>query len=159
MLKHACWALLSPSIWLDLSYRDNPSTCQDSVTSANPFHTIQTAYLIDDSYVKTLPCELLPTFWNPPERQLLVGTTLAPAVTSKLKSLELEYDQLCSSVAKTRWYQLVQDHIDLDDWMQVDAMFRSRALDFYGSCMIPGMDLASHAAGDSTNAFYDRADE
>ncbi|KAK4634138.1 SET domain-containing protein 8 [Fulvia fulva] len=110
-------------------------------------------------YVKTLPCELLPTFWNPPERQLLVGTTLAPAVTSKLKSLELEYDQLCSSVAKTRWYQLVQDHIDLDDWMQVDAMFRSRALDFYGSCMIPGMDLASHAAGDSTNAFYDRADD
>lgn len=37
-------------------------------------------------------------------------------------------------------------------------MFRSRALDFYGSCMIPGMDLASHAPHDRTNAFYDRAD-
>ncbi|EME48806.1 hypothetical protein DOTSEDRAFT_67754 [Dothistroma septosporum NZE10] len=102
---------------------------------------------------------MLSTFWSPSELQLLVGTTLAPAVTSKLKSLQREYNQLCASAARTRWYRFVQEHIALDDWMQVDAMFRSRALDFYGSCMIPGMDLASHAAGDKTNAFYDRADD
>ncbi|CAK4032491.1 Hypothetical predicted protein [Lecanosticta acicola] len=107
-------------------------------------------------YVKTLPCEILPTFWTSEELQLLVGTTLAPAVSSKLKSLQREYDLLYSSAANTRWFKLVEPFLDLDDWMQVDAMFRSRALDFYGSCMIPGMDLASHAAGDRTSAFYDR---
>ncbi|KAK4506822.1 hypothetical protein PRZ48_000555 [Zasmidium cellare] len=109
-------------------------------------------------YVKTLPCELLPTFWTPAELQLLVGTTLAPAVSSKLKSLRREYDLLCERAANTRWFQIVESILDFDDWLQVDAMFRSRALDFYGSCMIPGMDLASHAAGERTNAFYDRAD-
>ncbi|KAF2171196.1 hypothetical protein M409DRAFT_63568 [Zasmidium cellare ATCC 36951] len=109
-------------------------------------------------YVKTLPCELLPTFWTPAELQLLVGTTLAPAVSSKLKSLRREYDLLCEKVAYTRWFQIVESLLDFDDWLQVDAMFRSRALDFYGSCMIPGMDLASHGAGERTNAFYDRAD-
>lgn len=108
------------------------------------------------SYVKTLPCELLPTFWAAEELQLLIGTTLAPAVSSKRRSLRREYDLLCSSAANTRWFRIVQPHLDMDDWMQVDAMFRSRALDFHGNCMIPGMDLASHAAGKGTNAFYDR---
>lgn len=111
-----------------------------------------------NSYVKTLPCELLPTFWSAEELRLLVGTTLAPAVSSKLKSLRREYDLLCESSVNTRWYSIVEPFLDFDDWLQVDAMFRSRALDFYGSCMIPGMDLASHAAGDRTNAFYDRTD-
>ncbi|KAI5369992.1 hypothetical protein Slin15195_G008700 [Septoria linicola] len=109
-------------------------------------------------YVKSLPVELLPTFWTPSELQLLVGTTLAPAVSSKLKSLRREYDILCESAARTRWLNLASNHISFDDWLQVDAMFRSRALDFYGSCMIPGMDLASHASHDRTNAFHDRAD-
>lgn len=53
---------------------------------------------------------------------------------------------------------MVQSYLELDDWMQVDAMFRSRALDFLGNCMIPGIDLSSHAAGEATNAFYDRRD-
>lgn len=109
-------------------------------------------------YVKSLPCELLPTFWSPSELQLLVGTTLAPAISAKLKSLHREYDLLCDSAASTRWYKIASLHISFDDWLHVDAMFRSRALDFYGSCMIPGMDLASHAAHERTNAFYDRAE-
>lgn len=109
------------------------------------------------SYVKTLPCEHLPTFWTPDELSLLAGTTLAPAISAKLKSLRREYDLLCSSTG-TRWYKIVQQHISFDDWLQVDAFFRSRALDFHGSCMIPGMDLASHAAGEDTNTFYDRQD-
>ncbi|SMY19854.1 unnamed protein product [Zymoseptoria tritici ST99CH_1A5] len=108
-------------------------------------------------YVKTLPCEHLPTFWTPDELSLLAGTTLAPAISAKLKSLRREYDLLCSSTG-TRWYKIVQQHISFDDWLQVDAFFRSRALDFHGSCMIPGMDLASHAAGEDTNTFYDRQD-
>ena len=106
--------------------------------------------------MKTLPCESLPIFWSLEELHLLVGTTLAPAVSSKLKSLRREFDLLCKSTAETRWFQIVGPHLDFDDWMQVDAMFRSRALDFCGSCMIPGMDIASHAANEKTNAYYDR---
>lgn len=115
-------------------------------------------WLTHISYVKSLPSELLPTFWTPHELQLLIGTTLAPAVSSKLKSLRREYDLLCEAATNTRWYTIVSPHLSFDDWLQVDAMFRSRALDFYGSCMIPGMDLASHAAHERTNAFYDRGD-
>lgn len=115
--------------------------------------------LMSSSYVKTIPCERLPTFWTMEERQLLVGTTLAPAITSKLKSLQREYDLLRTSASTTRWYSIVASHIDFDDWLQVDAMFRSRALDFHGSCMIPGIDLASHAARERTNAFYEKDEE
>lgn len=89
-------------------------------------------------YVKTLPCEMLPTFWSAAELHLLEGTTLAPAVSSKMNRLRKEYDQLCAMVTSTKWFRLVQVHLDFDDWMQVDAMFRSRALEFHGSCMIPG---------------------
>ncbi|KXT14600.1 hypothetical protein AC579_3680 [Pseudocercospora musae] len=111
-----------------------------------------------DDFGRTLPCELLPIFWSPEELQLLVGTTLAPAVSAKLKSLRREYDLVCESAARTRWYSLVEGLLSFEDWKHVDSMFRSRALDFYGSCMIPGMDLASHAAGDGTIARYDRED-
>ncbi|KAF1821124.1 SET domain-containing protein [Dissoconium aciculare CBS 342.82] len=110
-------------------------------------------------YVKTLPCEMLPTFWNAEELHLLDGTTLAPAVSSKMIRLHKEYDELCAMAANTKWFRLVQTHLDFDDWMQVDAMFRSRALEFHGSCMIPGMDLASHAPGEATNVTYDKTED
>lgn len=108
--------------------------------------------------MKSLPLEDLPTFWTPSELQLLIGTTLAPAVSSKLKSLRREYDGLCMSAANTRWYGLVQDHIDFDDWLQVDSMYRSRALDFpeIGHCMVPCVDLANHASGEDTIAIYEK---
>lgn len=110
------------------------------------------------SYVKSLPLEDLPTFWSPDELQLLIGTTLAPAVSSKVKSLRREYDRLCSSAATTRWYGIVQEHLDFDDWLQVDCMYRSRALDFpeIGHCMVPGVDLANHSAGEETVAIYEK---
>ena len=102
--------------------------------------------------------EQLPTFWTPLELQLLVGTTLAPAMSAKLKSLRREYDHLCSSAAHTRWYQIVQDYIEFDDWLQVDAVYRSRALDFpqIGHCMVPCIDLANHASGEATIAVYEK---
>lgn len=102
--------------------------------------------------------ENLPTFWTVDEHQLLIGTTLAPAVSSKLKSLHREYDHLCQSTSQTRWYEIVQDHLDFDDWLQVDAMYRSRALDFpaIGHCMVPCIDLANHTAGERTTAMYEK---
>ncbi|KAK5136555.1 hypothetical protein LTR08_002899 [Meristemomyces frigidus] len=109
-------------------------------------------------YVKSLPLELLPTFWTAHELHLLVGTTLAPAVTSKLTSLRREYDHLCSSASLTRWHRIAQPHLTFTDWLHLDAMYRSRALDFpgIGHCMVPALDLANHAAGAATNAIYDK---
>ena len=113
------------------------------------------------SYVKSLPCELLPTFWTVPEQELLLGTTLAPAVSAKLKSLLREYDLLCEKAQHTRWYSIAKDTLDFDDWLQVDAMYRSRALDFpnIGHCMVPCIDLANHAAGENTDAIYEKGED
>lgn len=110
------------------------------------------------SYVKSLPLEDLPTFWTPPELQLLIGTTLAPAVAYKHKSLRREFENLCASASATHWYTKVKDHLDLDDWLQVDSMYRSRALDFpnIGHCMVPSVDLANHAAGEDSIAIYEK---
>jgi len=104
---------------------------------------------------------VLPTFWTPDELHLLVGTTLAPAVSSKIKSLHREYDLLCTSAKQTRWYQLVQGQIAFEDWLQVDAMYRSRALDFpgIGHCMVPCIDLANHQSGEATIAMYEKDDD
>ncbi len=102
--------------------------------------------------------EMLPTFWTEPEVELLVGTTLAPAMSAKIKSLQREYDMLCSSGSNTRWFKAVGEHLEFDDWLQVDAMYRSRALDIpaLGHCMIPCVDLANHASGDATVALYEK---
>lgn len=108
--------------------------------------------------MKSLPLEDLPTFWTPSELQLLIGTTLAPAVAYKHKSLRREFDQLRSSASATHWYGIVKDHLDFDDWLHVDSMYRSRALDFphIGHCMVPGVDLANHAAGEDSIAIYEK---
>lgn len=110
------------------------------------------------SYVKSLPEEFLPTFWSDHELQLLTGTTLAPAVSAKLKSLQREYDLLCMAAAETSWYRSAGNIILLDDWYQVDAMYRSRALDYpeIGHCMVPCVDLANHASGEATGALYEK---
>lgn len=110
------------------------------------------------SYVKSLPLELLPTFWTPAELQLLIGTTLAPATGSKLKSLRREWDLVCESAENTRWYRIAGSHLDFDDWLQVDAMYRSRALDYpqIGHCMVPCVDLANHSPHEGTIAIYEK---
>ena len=43
------------------------------------------------------------------------------------------------------------------DWKHVDAMYRSRALDLPGTghSMVPCVDMANHASGDSTSALYE----
>ena len=111
-----------------------------------------------NSYVKALPLELLPTFWSPEELQLLVGTTLAPATASKLRSLRREWDLVCESAAHTRWHRICGSQLDFDDWLQVDAMYRSRALDYpqIGHCMVPCVDLANHVAHEGTIAIYEK---
>lgn len=47
--------------------------------------------------------------------------------------------------------------LSFDDWLQVDAMYRSRALEFpgIGDCMVPCVDMANHASGEGTIALYE----
>ncbi|KAI9709295.1 MAG: hypothetical protein M1820_003415 [Bogoriella megaspora] len=113
-------------------------------------------------YIKFLPEELLPTFWTDSERKLLIGTTLQPALEAKLKSLFREFDLIRSSTdqiswCKDIWWDEIDGLLDLDDWKQCDAMYRSRALEFpgIGDAMVPGIDMANHASGDDTAALYE----
>jgi len=122
--------------------------------------------LNDDSYVKFLPDELLPTFWTPEERELLVGTTLQPAVEAKLKSLGHEYERLRSATehidwCEKYWWDEYYGQLTFDDWKLVDAMYRSRALEFpgIGDSMVPCIDMANHASGDDTIALYEVDDQ
>ena len=113
-------------------------------------------------YIKFLPEELLPTFWHDSERQLLIGTTLRPALEAKMKSLYREFDFLRASTeqipwCRDLWWDELDGLIDYDDWKHCDAMYRSRALEFpgIGDAMVPGVDMANHASGGSTGALYE----
>lgn len=109
-----------------------------------------------------MPEELLPTFWTENERELLIGTTLKPAIEAKIKSLNKEFEQLRSATEPIKWcaeewWDEEDGHLSFDDWLQVDAMYRSRALEFpgIGDSMVPCVDMANHASGDATAALYE----
>jgi hypothetical protein len=113
-------------------------------------------------YIKFLPDELLPTFWDEEEKELLAGTTLQPAVRAKLNSLLREFETFRTATEKIDWcikYWWDEDMglLNFEDWMRVDAMYRSRALEFpgVGDCMVPCVDMANHASGDATAALYE----
>ncbi|PSN66292.1 SET domain-containing protein [Corynespora cassiicola Philippines] len=113
-------------------------------------------------YIKFLPDEPLPTFWSEEEQELLEGTTLRPAVRSKLNSLLREFETVRAgtesiSWCAKHWWDEDTGHVNFDDWMRVDAMYRSRALEFpgVGECMVPCVDMANHASGDATAALYE----
>jgi hypothetical protein len=113
-------------------------------------------------YIKYLPDELLPTFWSEEEQELLTGTTLQPAVRAKLSSLLREFELVRTATENIEWcakYWWDKDTglVNFDDWLCVDAMYRSRALEFpgVGDCMCPCVDMANHASGDATAALYE----
>ncbi|KAL1593473.1 hypothetical protein SLS59_009354 [Nothophoma quercina] len=113
-------------------------------------------------YIKYLPDELLPTFWSEEEQELLTGTTLQPAVRAKLNSLLREFETVRTATESIDWcakYWWDEDDgvVTFDDWLCVDAMYRSRALEFpgVGDCMCPCVDMANHASGDATAALYE----
>ncbi|OAL44570.1 SET domain-containing protein [Pyrenochaeta sp. DS3sAY3a] len=119
-----------------------------------------------NEYIKFLPDELLPTFWTEEEQELLVGTTLRPAVRAKLNSLLREFELFRTSTESIgwcakHWWDEDTGLVTFDDWMRVDAMYRSRALEFPGAgdCMMPCVDMANHASGDATAALYETDDK
>lgn len=114
-------------------------------------------------YVKFLPLTVpLPTFWTESEREIITGTSLEAALSAKLNSLEREFALLKEKTSSIDWCQKCWWDADsgtlmFHDWKIVDAMYRSRALDLPGTgyAMVPCIDMANHASGDSTNALYE----
>ncbi|KAF2798294.1 SET domain-containing protein [Melanomma pulvis-pyrius CBS 109.77] len=113
-------------------------------------------------YIKFLPDELLPTFWTEQERDLLTGTTLRPAVRAKLSSLLREFEAVRTATESIgwcakHWWDEDDGQLTFEDWMRVDAIYRSRALEFpgVGDAMVPCVDMANHASGDTTAALYE----
>lgn len=97
---------------------------------------------------------------------MLRGTSLAPAIAAKMKSLEREFDSLRQQTASIPWcaeYWWDEDRgiLSPDDWKQVDAMYRSRALEFpgIGDSMVPCLDMANHASGELTAARYETSSD
>lgn len=105
----------------------------------------------------------MPTLWTKEERDLLVGTTLKPAVEAKLRSLLREFDILRERTkdiphcANNWWSTNHGTGLAFADWLQVDAMYRSRALEYpgIGDAMAPCIDMANHAANEDTIALYE----
>lgn len=113
-------------------------------------------------YIKYLPEEMLPTFWTDDERAMLTGTTLRPAVSAKHNALYREFEEFRTLTSKIKWcaecwWDDVDGLMTFDDWLQVDAMYRSRALEFpgFGDCMAPCIDMANHLSGNGTMAIYE----
>ena len=140
-------------IFLGLQLTNNAT--QGSIGVAGPF----------SEYVKFLPLNVaLPTYWNDSERVLLTGTSLEPALDAKLKSLDHEFSQLKEKTASIDWCQKYwwdpdsgTSTLTFRDWKDIDAIYRSRALDLPGTghAMVPCIDMANHSSGDSTSALYE----
>ena len=131
------------------------SPMSDRVGTSNPL----------TQYVQFLPRPvLLPTFWNDFERSCIAGTSLDVALSSKLRSLDKEFTRLREATAsidwcQKHWWSAENGSLIFEDWKEIDAMYRSRALDLPGTghAMVPCIDMANHASGDSTVALYDTA--
>ncbi|KAI5305430.1 hypothetical protein KEM56_004467 [Ascosphaera pollenicola] len=113
-------------------------------------------------YLRFLPASFtLPTTYRFEERELIQGTSLELALFTKLETIEWEFSKLMSSTANIEWCDRLwwgsTGHAMLDDWVLVDAIFRSRALDLPGTghSMVPCVDMANHASGDETVALYE----
>ena len=114
-------------------------------------------------YVKFLPLRVpLPTLWNERERAMITGTSLEAALSAKLNGLDREFSFLKEKTMSIDWCQKYWWDADngtltFNDWKTIDAIYRSRALDLPGTghSMVPCIDMANHASGDSTSALYE----
>lgn len=115
-------------------------------------------------YYRALPKQIpLPTFMAAEERRCLIGTSLYGALQSKMSSLEKEFEHLRKRTESVEWCQKAwwneeSGRLSFRDWLLVDAMYRSRALELPrdgGDAMVPVLDMANHAADDRYNARFD----
>lgn len=133
------------------------------LTNGATGHTIGVSNPFSE-YVKFLSLRgsQLPTFWNESERAIITGTSLEAALSAKLSSLDREFTLLkekTSSIdwCQQSWWSADNGILTFYDWKTVDAIYRSRALDLPGTghSMVPCIDMANHASGDSTSALYE----
>lgn len=92
----------------------------------------------------------------------MAGTSIEAALDAKLKILDREFTFLRDSTSPISWCQQFwwdakTGGLKFDDWKQVDATYRSRALDLPGTghAMVPYIDMANHASGEDTVALYE----
>ncbi|KKY21436.1 putative set domain protein [Phaeomoniella chlamydospora] len=123
----------------------------------------------------------LPTFYLFSEREILYGTSLEDALSQKLSSLEQEFETLREATESMDWCRRIwwdpvetnsdasgnvisqgpsmrgNDGLRFSDWLHLDSLYRSRALDLPGTghAMVPCVDMANHASGDETSALYE----
>ncbi|KUJ18403.1 SET domain-containing protein [Mollisia scopiformis] len=110
-------------------------------------------------YVKMLPGSIpVPTMWSEEERLMLVGTSLETPVTAKMASLLREYEGLREATVEIPWckkYWWDYDSFQLNDWILLDAWYRSRCLELpnTGESMIPCVDMVNHHS--RANSYYE----
>ncbi|PNY26362.1 SET domain protein, partial [Tolypocladium capitatum] len=117
-------------------------------------------------YARFLPRPMaMPTMWSDAERLLLNGTSLQvsrnlkdAALDAKLSALADEFDELREATeALPFWNANLWEHntASVDDWVLVDAWYRSRCLELpqVGAAMVPGLDMVNHSS--SPTAYYE----
>lgn len=84
------------------------------------------------------------------------------ALDTKLKSLDREFSHLRKATAsidwcQQHWWDPDSNQLTVDDWLYVDAAYRSRALDLpmTGHATVPCIDMANHASALETGALYE----
>ncbi|KAI1811572.1 hypothetical protein GGS20DRAFT_95242 [Poronia punctata] len=111
-------------------------------------------------YFKFLPTRVpVPTTWSETERSLLRGTSLESAVSAKLAALTKEFNHLREATESIPfWDKLlnVDEAITVYDWVELDALYRSRSLGLpnSGESMVPFLDLANHSS--PATAFFEQ---
>src|ERR1700712_2267031 len=124
-------------------------------------------------YLKFLSIPDIPTLYSPDHLSHFSGTTLIPATQAKLNKLRSEFKSLQRKTRQIPWlapiwweflpqmspdadefYDEDSDEeeeddgnlIQFDDWLILDAMYRSRAMEWpgQGEAMVPGIDMANH---------------
>ncbi|KAI1380810.1 SET domain-containing protein [Hypoxylon crocopeplum] len=110
-------------------------------------------------YFSLLPAQVpTPTMWTEVELSHLKGTSLEPAVSAKFVVLTKEFDDLRAKVAELPyWNELlsIDEDITLQDWILLDALYRSRSLGLpkSGESMVPCLDLVNHSS--QATAYFD----
>ncbi|KAI1107058.1 SET domain-containing protein [Jackrogersella minutella] len=110
-------------------------------------------------YFSLLPSHVpTPTMWYEFELSYLKGTSLEPAVSAKLTTLTKEFDDLCAKAACLPfWDELlsIEESITVQDWLLLDALYRSRSLGLpqSGESMVPCLDLVNHSS--EATAYFD----
>ncbi|CAM1500952.1 Fc.00g101140.m01.CDS01 [Cosmosporella sp. VM-42] len=114
-------------------------------------------------YIKFLPRQIpVPTMWTEVERALLQGTSLEAALDAKLSTLMTEFDELHEKTSELQFWNALfweKGNATIDDWVLVDAWYRSRCLELprAGDAMVPGLDMVNHSA--KPTAYYEEDDK